>query len=63
MGPEIVFLDQKSIVSEFEVQKPTQAPLATPTMLYRAKEPFQVDIALQKNALSCFDFTKLSFCI
>lgn len=48
MGPEIVFLDQKSIVSEFEVQKPTKSP-----MFYRAKEPFQVDIAVQKNALSC----------
>ena len=63
MGPEIVFLDQKSIVSEFEVQKPTKSPLRTPTIFYRAKEPFQVDIALQKNVLSCFDFTKLSFCI
>lgn len=53
MQPEIIFIDQKSIVSEFEVQKPTQAPLATPTMLYRAIEPFQVHIALQENVLSC----------
>ena len=53
MRPEIIFIDQKSIASEFEVQKPTKAPLATPTMLYRGKEPFQVDIALQENVLSC----------
>lgn len=46
MGPEIVSLDQKSIVSEFEVQKPTKSPLRTQTMFCRAKERFQVDIAL-----------------
>ena len=33
MRPEIIPPDQKSIVSEFEVQKPTQAPLRTRTRL------------------------------
>ena len=53
MPPEIIRQNQKSVVSEFEVQKPTQAPLRTRTRIYGVKESFPSRYSAERECL-CF---------
>ena len=60
MPPEIAREDQKSVVSEFEVQKPTQASLRTRTRIYGVKESFPSRYSAVRECLCSVLFSQSS---